>query len=221
VTDILELDDLKSAWQSLDRKLDLQNALLLDQAREKRFKTLGRRLLPLRFGKVGQMLFGGLLIWPAVQVWPELMDGSLLFWSAIAIHVYGVALIALGGIMHGKLSEIDRGESVLENQKRLAQARRFQVLSGIAVGLPWWFIWVPCSAVVAAAGPGVDIYANAPGLMAWMFFGGVAGWALTIVAYRWAMKKPQWAARLEKTAAGRSFDRAREVLDELEAFERW
>ncbi len=220
MTDILELDDLKTAWQSLDRKLDLQNALLLDQAREKRFNTLGRRLLPLRFGKVVQMLFGGLLIWPAVMVWPERMDGSLLFWSAIAMHVYGVALIALGGIMHGKLSELDRGESVLENQKRLAQARRFQVLSGIAVGLPWWFIWVPCSAVIAAAVAGIDIYANAPGPMAWMFAVGVAGWVLSIVAYRWAMQKPQWSARMERSAAGRSFERARKVLDELEAFER-
>lgn len=220
MNDILELDDLKSAWQSLDRKLDLQNALLLDQAREKRFRTLGLRLLPLRLGKVVQMLFGGLLIWPAVMVWPARMDGSLLFWSAIAMHGYGVVLIALGGIMHGKLSELDRGESVLENQKRLAQARRFQVLSGMAVGLPWWFIWVPCSAVIAAAVADIDIYANAPGPLAWMFFGGVAGWALTIGAYRWAMNKPQWAARLEKSAAGRSFDRAREVLEELSAFER-
>lgn len=220
MTDVLELDDLKNAWQSLDRKLDLQNALLLDQAREKRFKTLGRRLLPLRFGKVVQMLFGGLLILPAVSVWTELWDGSLLFWSGITMHVYGVVLIALGGIMHAKLSEIDRGESVLENQKRLARARRFQVLSGMAVGLPWWFIWVPCSAVVAAAVADVDIYTNAPGPMAWMFAGGVVGWVLTLVVYRWAVQKPQWAARMESSAAGRSLDRAREVLDELNAFER-
>ncbi len=220
MTDVLELDDLKNAWQSLDRKLDLQNALLLDQAREKRFKTLGRRLLPLRFGKVVQMLFGGLLILPAVSVWTELWDGSLLFWSGITMHVYGVVLIALGGIMHAKLSELDRGESVLENQKRLARARRFQVLSGMGVGLPWWFIWVPCSAVVASAVADVDIYANAPGPMAWMFAGGVVGWVLTLVVYRWAVQKPQWAARMESSAAGRSLDRAREVLDELNAFER-
>jgi serine/threonine-protein kinase len=220
VTDILELDDLKNAWQSLDRKLDLQNALLLDQAREKRFKTLGRRLLPLRFGKVLQMLFGGLLILPAVSVWTELRDGSLLFWSGIAMHVYGVVLICLGAIMHVKLSELDRGESVLENQKRLARARRFQVLSGMAVGLPWWFIWVPCSAVVAAALADVDMYANAPGPMAWMFGVGVAGWALTIVAYRWAMNRPRWAERVERSAAGRSFERARQTLDELNAFEK-
>lgn len=219
MTDILELDDLKNAWQSLDRKLDLQNALLLDQAREKRFKTLGRRLLPLRFGKVLQMLFGGLLILPAVSVWTELRDGSLLFWSGIAMHVYGVVLICLGAIMHVKLSELDRGESVLENQKRLARARRFQVLSGMAVGLPWWFIWVPCSAVVAAALADVDMYANAPGPMAWMFGVGVAGWALTIVAYRWAMNRPRWAERVERSAAGRSFERARQTLDELNAFE--
>ncbi len=219
MTDILELDDLKSAWQSLDRKLDLQNALLLDQAREKRFKTLGRRLLPLRFGKAVQMMFGALLILPSVSVWGEYRLGSLLFWSAIAMHVYGVVLIILGGIMQGKLSEFDRGESVLENQRRLASARRFQVLSGMAVGLPWWFIWVPFSAVIVAAVADIDMYAKAPGVMAWMFFGGVAGWALTIVVYRWAMQKPKWAARMERSAAGRSFERAKQTLDELNAFE--
>lgn len=194
--------------------------MLLDQVREKRFRTLGRRFLPLRIGKAMQMVFGVLLILPAMSVWSELRDGSLLFWSTIAMHVYGVVLIILGGVMQGRLSELDRGESVLENQKRLARARRFQVLSGMVVGLPWWFIWVPCSAIVAAAAADIDIYANAPRVMAWMFFGGVAGRALTVVAYRWAMHKPQWAARMEKSAAGRSLERARQTLDELNAFER-
>ena len=220
MTDVLELDDLKGAWQSLDRKLDLRNALLLDQAREKRYRRLALRLLPLRFGKAIQMVFGALLILPAVSVWSELRDGSLLFWSAIAMHLYGVALIILGGIMQARLSEFDRGESVLENQKRLARARRFQVLSGLAVGLPWWFIWAPFGAVIAAAVADVDIYANAPGVMAWMIAGGVVGYVLTVAAYLWAVKKPQWAARMESSAAGRSLDRAREVLNELNAFER-
>jgi len=220
MTDVLELDDLKSAWASLDRKLDLRNALLLDQVREKRFKTLSVRLLPLRFGQAVQMVSGVLLILLAVSVWSEFKDASVLFWSAIAMHVYGVVLISLGGVMQGKLSEFDRNENVLENQKRLARARRFYVLGGMAVGLPWWFLWVPFGAVGVAAVAGVDLYARAPGIMAWMFAGGVVGYALTLVVYRWAMQKPEWAARIEGSAAGRSLNRAREVLDELNAFEK-
>ena len=68
MADILELDNLKSAWQSLGRKLDRRNALLLDQVREKRFRTLGRRLFPLRFGRAVQLVSGVLLILPAMSV---------------------------------------------------------------------------------------------------------------------------------------------------------
>ncbi len=220
MTDALELDDLKNAWASLDRKLDLQNTLLLDQMRARRFRSLTLRLLPLRFGQVVQMVFGVLLILPAVAVWSELKDGSMLFWSAIAMHVYGVLLIILGGVMQGKLSEFDRNESVLANQKRLAQARRFYIIGGMAVGLPWWFLWVPFGAVVVSAIAGIDLYARAPDNMAWMFAGGVAGYLLTLVAYRWAMQKPAWAARIEGSAAGWSLNQARKTLDELNAFEK-
>jgi len=220
MTNVLELDDLKAAWQSLDRKLDLQNTLLLDQARERRFRTLSRRLLPLRFGQALQMVFGVLLILLAVSVWSSLRDGSVLFWAAIFMHVYGVVLIMLGGIMYGKLSNFDRGETVLENQKRLARARRFYLIAGMAVGLPWWFLWIPFGMVAIVAGTGIDVYARAPAGFNWMFVGCVAGLLLTVGGCFWAMRRPEWAPRIERSAAGRSLNRAKAALDELDAFER-
>lgn len=221
MTNVLELDDLKTAWQSLDRKLDLQNTLLLDQARERRFKTLSRRLLPLRFGQALQMVFGVLLILMAVSVWSSPGHGSVLFWSAVFMHVYGVVLIGMGGEMQRMLSQFDPGEPVLANQKRLARARRFYVIAGAAaIGLPWWFLWIPFGMVAVAAATGIDGYARAPATFNWMFVGCVAGFLLTLGALRWAMRRPQWAARIERSMAGRSLNRAKAALDELDAFER-
>jgi serine/threonine-protein kinase len=220
MTNVLELDDLKAAWQSLDRKLDLQNTLLLDQAHERRFRTLGRRLLPLRVGQALQMVFGVALILPAVSVWSSLRDGSVLFWAAIFMHVYGAVLIMLGAIMHGVLRQFDPGEPVLDSQKRLARARRFYVIAGLAAGLPWWFLWIPFGLVVISATTGIDAYARASQEFNWMFTACFAGFLLTLGGYRWAMRRPQWAARIERSAAGRSLNRAKAALEELEAFER-
>lgn len=220
MTTPIELDDLKTAWQTLDRKLEQQNALLLHQARESTFKTLHRRLLPLRFGQAVQMLVGVALILPAVAVWSSLRDGSVLFWAGIAMHVYGVALIIVGGIMQGLLSEFDRGEPVLVKQKRLARARRFYVVAGMWVGLPWWLLWIPLMMVLVAAGTGVDVYARMPTGIHWMLLVGVLGLVATLLFHRWAMHRPHWAARIEGSAAGRSLNRAKATLDEIAAFER-
>ncbi|NQD35417.1 hypothetical protein HPT27_00180 [Permianibacter sp. IMCC34836] len=215
----MELDDLKAAWQAMDRKLEQQNGLLLLQARESQFKTLRRRLLPLRFGQALQMLFGVALILPSVTVWSSLRDGSALFWAGIVMHVYGVMLIVTGGIMQGLLSEFDRGESVLTNQKRLAKARRFYVLAGMSVGLPWWLLWIPFMMVISAAATGVDFYARMPSAINWMLLVGVLGLVATLLLHRWAMRRPSWANRIERSAAGRSLNRAKATLDEIAAFE--
>ena len=220
MTNVLELDDLKAAWQSLDRKLDLQNTLLLDQARERRFRTLARRLMPLRLGQALQMAFGVLLVLPAVSVWSTLRDGSVLFWCATLMHVYGGALILLGGVMQAMLGQFERGEPVLISQKRLARARRFYVIAGMAAGLPWWFLWIPFGLVVIFATTGIDAYARASAGFNWMFAACFAGFLLTLGGYRWAMRRPQWAQRIERSAAGRSLNRAKAALDELDAFER-
>ena len=58
----MELDDFKQAWQTLDRRLELQNTLQLQAHRERKFDSLRRKLRPLRWGQALQMIFGIVVI---------------------------------------------------------------------------------------------------------------------------------------------------------------
>lgn len=220
---VSELDDLKAAWQALDRKLDRQNDLLLSQTLHrlhKRFKRFKRRLLPLQLGQAIQMLLGVVLVLPAISVWSTLRDGSVLFWAGILLHVYGVLMIIVSGVMLGLLAQIDSSASVLKNQKRLATARRYYVISGMCLGLPWWFLWIPFMMVVAAAGASIDFYAQMPTTINWMFGVGIIGLMATIALHRWGMRHPRWAGRIERNMVGKSLLRSSVILDEIESFEK-
>lgn len=216
---ISELDDLRTAWQALDRKLDRQNQLLLNQTLHKLHTRLKRRLRPLLLGQVLQMSFGVLLILPSIAVWSSLRDGSVQFWAGILMHVYGVLIIIAGGVLLGLLAKIDSGDSVLENQKRLANARHFYAIAGMCIGLPWWFLWIPFMMVIVGASTGIDFYAQMPTSINWMFAAGIGGLIATIALHRWGMKHPRWSGTIERNMTGKSLLRSSAILDEIASFE--
>lgn len=216
---ISELDDLKTAWQALEFKLERQNHLLLNQTLNNLQKQFRRRLLPFQFGQVIQILLGVALILLAVSTWSSLRNGSILFWAGILLHVYGVLVIIAGGVMLGLLAKIDSSDSVLINQKRLAVCRRLYVIFGMCIGLPWWFLWIPFMMVVFAAGADVDFYAQMPNTISWMFGAGFVAFVATIALHRWGMNHPRWSGRIERNLVGKSLLRSSAILDEIESFE--
>ena len=70
----MELDDLKSAWQSLDRRLQLENALRLEDRRERKLERARANLRPLLFGVAVQALLGVGLIVLGVACWHRNLD---------------------------------------------------------------------------------------------------------------------------------------------------
>ena len=59
---IMELDNLKHAWQTLDRRLEQQNTLQLKIFRDRKLDTLRRHLRPLARGQAAQILCGVALV---------------------------------------------------------------------------------------------------------------------------------------------------------------
>jgi serine/threonine-protein kinase len=216
---VSELDDLKTAWQALDRKLDRHNQLLLEQTLHKLHSRFKRSLLPLQLGQALQMLLGVVLILPAVSVWSSLRDGSVLFWAGIVVHAYAVLMIIAGGVMQGLLAKSDSSDSVLKNQKRLATARHYYVIFGMCLGLPWWFLWIPFMMVIVGAGAGIDFYAQMPTTINWMLGVSIVCMLATIALHRWGMKHSRWSARIERNLAGNSLNRSSAILDEIKSFE--
>lgn len=214
-----DLDRLHAAWQLVDRRLERQNDLLLQQARRSSVQSLRRRLRPLAWGQVTQMVLGVGLILMAVPVWNTYRELSHVFVSGLILHAYGVAALLLGGLTLGALSRLEYGAPVVALQTRLLRLQTLYVTGSTAMGLAWWLLWIPF-ATVAFAWLGVDFIARVAPAMPWMVGVGVAGLAATWLFDRWARNRPQLHARLRRGMAGRSLVAATAELQALQALER-
>jgi serine/threonine-protein kinase len=218
----MELDDLKTAWQTLDRRLDAQTALNLHIFKDGKLDKARRGLRPLAWGQALQILCGVALIVWAVPFWSAHPDVPYLLLAGIAVHVYGVLMIICGGATVGMISRIDYAAPVLAIQKQLGQLRRFYVRTNVGLGLAWWFLWMPMMMMLFMSALGADLYANAPAVI----YGGTAigfvGLLLTFVFDRWARhpSRPAMAKMVDDSVAGGSLNRAQRVLDEIALFER-
>lgn len=220
---IMELDELKAAWLSLDRRLEQHNAMNLQLFKDGRMQKLRSSLRPLYWGQILQILFGVLFAVLAGSFWPDHLDVPHLLLSGLIVHVYGVLSIVMGGITLGMISRVnsDYSAPVLEIQKRLAKVRRFYVLGGMIIGLPWALLWMPVLVVLAGLG-GVDLWKHAPSVF---WIGGSIGVAIllgTAWFHRWSRspKRPRLAQAMEDSVTGGSLIKAKRILGEIEQFEK-
>ena len=217
----MELDDLKSAWQILDRRLETQTALQLHVFREGKLDKLRGSLRPLVWGQVAQIVFGALMIVLGVACWAQNPDVPMLFGAGLSLHVYGVVAIIFAGVTLGRIGRIDYAAPVLAIQKQLAQLRRTYILNSLCAGLPWWLLWI--IAPMALLGlAGVDIASRAPEFVWISLAVGAAGLLATLWSLRWAQdpRRPRLASLVDASMTGASLRKARRFLDEIAQFER-
>jgi len=217
----MELDDFKQAWQTLDRRLERQNALNLRLYTDGKLQKARAGLRPLVWGQITQVVFGGLLMLMAGSFWTGHLQVPHLLVSGLIVHAYGLAITILGGITLGMISRIDYAAPVLGIQKQLAQLRRFYIRNGLFAGLSWWLLWAPFLIVLA----GLD--GNADGqtwLLSFLTINtgvGVAGLLATWWFHRWSRhpSRPRLAKAMEDSLTGGSLRKAQRLLDELAQFE--
>jgi len=215
----MELDDLKATWHALDRRLQQHDAInlqLLDKARS--------QLRPLFWGQVVQMAFGALIMFMAIACWSQNRHIPVLLVSGLVMHAYGVLAMAMGGVTLGMIQGIDYGEPIVAIQKRLARLRRFHLLGGMLVGLPWWVLWMPMLFVLAGLRPLPVAQSAATPIASWVLIalgGCVAGLLATLLFHRWARQpvRSQLGQRLDDAAAGHGIRRMQSALDEIARFE--
>lgn len=221
----MELDELKSAWQALDRRLERQDAINLQLFKDRKLEKVRRSLRPLFWGQLMQILFGIPFVVLGVAFWTEHRDVFHLLAAGLSVHLYGVLSIAFGGITMGLLSRVDDSAPVLQIQKRLAKLRRFYVVSGLILGMSWWVFPIPLGMTIVGL-IGVDLYAIAPRAIWIGLTCGFAGLALTWLTLwglrRWADRTGRLSVlkRCDESAAGESIRNAQRNLDEIAQFER-
>ena len=217
----MELDEFRSAWKSLDARLQREGELQFELLRDRRLERMRGRLRPLFIGQIVQILFALPFLALAGLFWSTQPAPWSAIVAGVVLHVWAVGTIIGAGVVLASLARIDYAAPVLAIQQQILHTRTCYIRSGMVAGLPWWFLWVVILMVLAGLGD-VDLLERAPGLV-WGGLGvGAAGLLATAWFHRWA-RRPERATfghRLDDSLGGGSLRRARAELAELERYER-
>jgi hypothetical protein len=218
----MELDELKSAWSRLDRRLERQDALLARLVLDRRLDRVRSHLRPLVVGQLLQIAFGVAFVVLGAGFWTRHRDTPHLLLAGLGLHLYGVVAIVLGGVTVALIARIDYAAPVLAIQKQLARLRAFYLRNAVLAGLAWWVLWVPLLMVGLLDLFAADVYANAPSVVVGGLASGVLGLFGCGFAYRLARngRHPRLAKALDESMTGRSLVAARAVLADVAGFER-
>jgi hypothetical protein len=214
----MELDDMKAAWQTLNQRLETQTALNLQIFKEARLDRMRRGLRPLVWGQAIQIVFGALVAVWGGSFWFDHRAVLHLLVAGMVVHAVGIATIVMGATIESLIARIDYSAPVLTIQRQLAQLRNVYVYGGLAVGLPWWLLWVPFVIVFLKSAFGADLYVNAP-MVVWInLAAGLVGMLVTWGFLRYVGTRS--ARKLEAGLAGRSIVKAQRLVDEIAQFEK-
>ncbi len=216
-----ELDDLKSTWQTLNRNLERQHALAIDQFREKkltRFQAGFRRLV---IGQIIQIICGGFLALIAGSFWVNHLGVVHLMVYGLSVHLYAIMLIVFAARDLYLIKHFDYAAPVLVLQKQIAELRAWHLRAGLWFGVAGCFIWIPLMLMIFQ-GLGADVWRRNPEVVAWFFVSGVVslGVLYALVAFSRRPGKEKFAKSLEESSAGGSVKRAQSLLEEIARFER-
>jgi hypothetical protein len=216
-----ELDDLKSAWQTLSRNLERQHALTLHQFRETKSRRFRSGFRWLVIGQILQIICGGLLAVFAARFWFGHLGVVHAMIYGISLHAYGLMLIIFAGRDLDLIRRLDYSAPVVELQKQIAELRQWHVRSALWFGITGCLIWIPFILALAYSA-GADIWAHNPGVVGWLVVSGLLPTALLLGVVLWSRRpgKAKLARILEENSVGRSVNRAQALVDEIAQFER-
>ena len=208
------ISDLAAA---IDRVHDRTHARDVRAERDRVRRRVRWALATVRAFDIAQLVVAALVALAAGSFWVDHRSERSAMLSGIALHGYAIAMIVAMARRLVLVARIDIAGPVLATQTAFARLRRFHIRSSLALGLPWWFLWIPCLIIAARVALDVDLYARAP-LWFWLsMLVGAAGVAGSLALARYLVRRaaaspaPAWADQL----AGRSLARVGRELAEL------
>jgi hypothetical protein len=220
----MELDELKQAWARMEIRQEGMEELLRQDFRDRRMEksraSMRRTLWWLGLEVVGWIVF---VVWVA-SFWVAHRHTPHLLLMGLLLHVYGIAAIWSCATQLFLLARIYLFDApVLVLQRWLAQLRRFRVYSTLALGLPWWCLWLLVTLVAIADFGGVDLYAAGAGWIWANLAVGLVGIGVSVwLARRFAGRpvRSRFLQRIVDDMSGRNLLSASRQLDEIARFER-
>lgn len=214
-----ELDDLKAAWQTLNRNLERQHTLALHQFRESKLNRFRSGLRPLAAGQIIQLICGVMLIGCAAQFWVKHLGAYHLMIYGILFQGYGMMLAGFAVRDLMLIHRIDYGAPVVAIQRELASLRAWHLRAGMWLAVAGCFIWLPLILLVPYYLGAVGWIAS-PQVLSWVILNILVCVVLAGVAvYLFRHGQGKVAKALRESAVGRSVNRAEAVLEEIARFE--
>ena len=207
----MDLHELESAWKSLDQRVARQDeelAQLRTQARGLRGRW---RLHVATLGQVAQIAIGLLLaIWGG-GFWVDHWGTPHLVAYGMAVHIYGIALLASAIVLILRMAAIDYGQPVADVQSRLLALRRARIVTERILWIFGAIAWVPML-MMGLAAIGFDPFLHRP---SWVWWNLAVGGVLALVAGAVMVWKPAWFASISMDGALREVDRQIAEFDSL------
>ena len=216
----MELDDLKSAWQSLNGRVEalesaghgLQATLNMQRVRSRLHFFVGLPLFELLVG----------IAWTALLA-RYLADQSQLKFFVPGLVWFGVGLVtsASSAWQLGVLATLDYAAPVLDTQRKLMRVRlvRLRLTQWLLLLSP--LLWLPLAIVAAHGLLGLDLYARGAG---WLLANAAAG-AAGIALIAWIARRhgerfagSTLGRRVVEALSGRSLAQAIATLDDISRF---
>jgi len=216
----MEMEQLKAAWAQQAQRIDQLETAALQAWRAPRQRAVRYRLRWFSGIQLAWLLIWIIVTAMAARFWIEHRQVPQLLLTGLAFHLYGIAAIWVSITRALLAMRVDQaGLPLLKQLTRLAQLRRFTALTELALGLPWFCLWLLATQWLCMQWLGFDLYAMAPRwFIAALAFGLVAMMASISLA-RWALKRlhgTHWLRRLLGRLSGQSLVRAQQQLRELE-----
>ena len=219
----MELDEMKLAWQQLDRRLVEQVSLHRLIHREQGMDRLRRGLRPLVWGQSVQLVFGvAVMLW-GISFWTTHPGVLHQMACGIVMQVFGMLMIAFAGRLLFQLQAIDYAAPVLDIQRRLARLRRWRVrVEAPLFAVLGSVVWVPAMLMLIQYDFDQwrdDYWNHAPELTGHLVFSGIVSLLLVVLVY-WLIRRAGHRRWLEDNFAGSTVRKAETMLDEIARFER-
>jgi hypothetical protein len=212
----MELDEMKLAWQVLDRRFGKQHALNVQLFGDGRMDKLRRGLRPLVWGQIFQLAIGVVLAGAAAAFWAPRVHVTDVLVCGLLVHAYGLMLIVFAVRVLYLIQRIDHAAPVLSLQRQLADLRTFRVrVEAPTHAVLGCFVWIPVTWMLLAW-HGVDPWSH--DFVLWAIASslvGLSGVALVL----WWMRRMGLQRKIDDHAAGRSVQKAEAVLEAIARFE--
>ncbi|MGN2249603.1 hypothetical protein ACFWZ1_05935 [Frateuria sp. GZRe14] len=215
----MELDEMKLAWQQLNRRMDQQQALNVQLYREGRLDKLRHGLRPLVWGQSIQLVFGVFFMLLGTAYWTSHLDVLHQIALGVMVQVFGIAMVAFAARILHLVLEIDYTAPVLDIQRRLVQLRAWRVrVEAPVFAVVGSFVWIPLFLMEIHWEIGVDVWGRWPGFVGWLVIcGGVSlALVLLVVLLAHGTGRMHW---ITDNAAGKAVRRAEAALEEIARFE--